>query len=47
VTPESDQQAYSGQSITVFAADATGDVAPLRTITGGSTGLHGPRWLAF
>jgi sugar lactone lactonase YvrE len=29
-------------SITVFAAGATGNVAPLRTITGAATGLNGP-----
>src|SRR5438128_311331 len=36
----------SGNSVTVYARTANGNVAPLRTISGASTGLAGPRGVA-
>lgn len=37
---------YGGDSITVFALDATGDAAPLRTIKGTATGINDPLGIA-
>jgi len=38
---------FNGNSITVYAAGASGDAAPIATLAGGSTGLAGPIGLAF
>ena len=37
---------FSGSSLAFFPLDATGDVAPLRRITGAATGLNTPRSIA-
>ncbi|HET6947958.1 MAG TPA: hypothetical protein VFJ45_09125, partial [bacterium] len=37
----------SGQSVTVYEPSATGDVAPIRTISGTSTGLNVPYGVAL
>ncbi len=33
-------------SITVYSRTANGNIAPVRTISGGTTGLNGPAWIA-
>jgi hypothetical protein len=40
-------QGAIGWSVTVFAAGATGNAAPIRTIAGGNTGLNGPWGVTF
>ena len=37
----------SNNSVTVYARTASGDVAPLRTLSGGATGLNSPAGLAL
>ena len=36
-----------GNSITVYAPGASGDAAPVATISGGHTGLNGPIGITF
>ena len=38
---------HDNNSITVYSRTASGDTVPLRTISGGSTGLDGPKGLAL
>jgi hypothetical protein len=37
----------SGNSVTVYARTANGNVAPLRTLSGAATGLNGPVFVAI
>ncbi|MCZ7619808.1 MAG: hypothetical protein M5U32_16460 [Myxococcota bacterium] len=37
---------FPNSSVTVYAGTAAGDVAPLRSVSGGGTGLFAPRGLA-
>lgn len=41
------QSDFAGDKVNVYPANATGTTAPLRTISGGLTGLDGPGGIAF